>query len=85
MTFKLSPRTVELFDYICKFKQVNGYSPTVREMCIGINTKSRSHVQEMLDNLEQYGYLKIIHRKSTTNVIKVKKFISETDREKWTK
>lgn len=85
MRLRLSPRTVELFDYICKFKQVNGYSPTVREMCAGINTKSRSHVQEMLDNLEDLGYLKIIHRKSTTNVIKVKKFISETDREKWTK
>lgn len=83
MKLRLSARTIELFDFICQFKQVNGYSPTMREMRAGINTNSKSHIEQMLDNLEDLGYLKIIHRKGSTNVIKVKKFITEKDREKY--
>ena len=40
MQNELTPRETELLDYIIKFKEVNGFSPTNAEMMVGINTKS---------------------------------------------
>lgn len=74
MKSDLTPRQNDLLDFIIKFKQVNGYSPTTREMCLGINTKSKSHIEQMLDTLEDENYIKIKHRKCATNVIKICKF-----------
>lgn len=74
MKSDLTPRQNDLLDFIIKFKQVNGYSPTTREMRLGINTKSKSHIEQMLDTLEDENYIKIKHRKGATNVIKICKF-----------
>lgn len=74
MNKDLTPRQNDLLDFIIKFKQVNGYSPTTREMRTGINTKSKSHIEQMLDTLEDKNYIKIKHRKGSTNVIKICKF-----------
>lgn len=70
----LTPRTQDLLDFIIKFKQTNGYSPTNKEMRQGINTKSRSHINQMLDDLEDKNYIKIKHRPRSTNIIKICKF-----------
>lgn len=70
----LTPRTQDLLEFIIKFKQTNGYSPTTREMLQGINTKSRSHIETMLDILESENYIKIKHRKGATNIIKICRF-----------
>ena len=67
----LTPRTQDLLDFIIKFKQTNGYSPTNKEMRQGINTKSRSHINQMLDDLEDKNYIKIKHRPRSTNIIKI--------------
>lgn len=74
MNKDLTPRQNDLLDFIIRFKQVNGYSPTTREMRLGINTKSKSHIEQMLDTLEDKNYIKIKHRKGATNVIKICKF-----------
>lgn len=74
MKSDLTPRQNDLLDFIIKFKQVNGYSPTTREMRLGINTKSKSHIEQMLDTLEDENYIKIKRRKGATNVIKICKF-----------
>ena len=74
MKENLTPRTQDLLDFIIKFKQTNGYSPTNKEMRQGINTKSRSHINQMLDDLEDKNYIKIKHRPRSTNIIKICKF-----------
>ena len=70
----LTPRQNDLLNFIIKFKQTNGYSPTTKEMRKGINTKSKSHIEIMLDTLEDKNYIKIKHRRGMTSVIKICKF-----------
>lgn len=74
MNEDLTPRQNDLLNFIIKFKQTNGYSPTTREMRKGINTKSKSHIEIMLDTLEDKNYIKIKHRPRSTNIIKICKF-----------
>lgn len=66
-------REREVLDYIIKFKQVNGFSPTIREIANGINTKSIPHVKMMLECLIDDGYITMKHKSPRTIV--VKKFI----------
>ena len=71
--YDLTIRESDLLEFIIKFKQGNGFSPTVREMGKGINTKSINHVNNMIYSLQDKGYISIKHRKPRTIVIK--KFI----------
>lgn len=68
----MTEREKELFEFIVKFKQTNGYNPTIRDMCFGINTKSVSHVQEMIERLREEGYIDYIEKISRS--IHIKKF-----------
>ena len=61
----LTLRETELLEYIIKFKQTNGFSPTVREMAKGINT--------MMYSLQDKGYISLKEKRPRTIVIK--KFI----------
>lgn len=70
----LTPRQQDLLQFIISFKQTNGYSPTCKEMRAGINTKSKSHIEQMLDTLEDKNYIKIKHRKGMPSIIKICKF-----------
>lgn len=69
MRNELTPREIELLDYIIKFKEVNGFSPTNAEMMLGINTKSSSYIDTALNHLEDKGY--IVHRYKKSRTIKV--------------
>ena len=66
-------RETELLEYIIKFKQTNGFSPTVREMAKGINTKSLNHINTMMYSLQDKGYISLKEKRPRTIVIK--KFI----------
>lgn len=68
----LTPRETELLDYIIKFKEVNGFSPSYVEMMVGINTKSSSYIDTALNHLEDKGY--IVHRYKKSRTIKVVRF-----------
>ena len=68
----LTEREKEVLDYIIEFKKVNGYSPSIREISRGINTKSIYHVNRMLEHLKEYGYITFKPKSSRT--IKVIKF-----------
>lgn len=60
-----------VLDYIVKFKTINGYSPTVREIANGLNTKSLSHISETLERLSERGYISYIkHKPRTIRVLK---------------
>lgn len=70
----MTAREQDLYNYIVEFKKINGYAPTVREMCTGINTKSTRHVVLMLEHLEDEGFIKVHPNKQ--RAIRVIKFIA---------
>ena len=70
----LSDYEKTVLQFIIQFKQVNGFSPTVREIAKGINTKNIKYVHEVLGRLEDSGYIK--SKEKSPRTIVVKKFIS---------
>ena len=47
-----------LLEYIKEFQNVNGYPPTVREMCTAVNVSSTSTIAYYLNKLENNGLIK---------------------------
>lgn len=68
----MTEREKELLEYIIEYKKVNGFSPSYADMKDGINTKSNTHINIMLDHLEDDGYIK--RRKNQARTIKVIRF-----------
>lgn len=66
---KLTEREKELLDFIQDYQAKEGYSPTLREIARGLNTKSISHVKAMVDHLQSEGLLKVKPKKVRTIVI----------------
>lgn len=54
---KLSPMRQRILDYVIRFSQENGYSPTVREICEAVGLRSPSTVHSHLKILQEGGYL----------------------------
>lgn len=69
----MTVREKEVLEFVIQFKQTNGFSPTVREIANGINTKSTDHVRNMLQDLMDKGYINM--REKSPRTIVVKKFI----------
>lgn len=53
----LTPRQRQVLDYICDFFKLNGYPPSVREICAATNLKSTATVHGYLVQLEKKGYV----------------------------
>ena len=70
----ITEREKDLLEYVTRFKEVNGYSPTVKEIAQGINTNSTPHVREMLLDLQDKGYLTF--KPKSPRTIRILKFIS---------
>ena len=62
----LTPREQETLEFITDFSVSNHYSPTIREIAIGINTNSLTHVTYILYKLNNLGYINYRHRKHRT-------------------
>ena len=56
MNEKITEKEKEILKYIIQFKSVNGYSPSVREIAQGVNTKSLNHVYSALEDLKVKEY-----------------------------
>ena len=54
----LTKRQQEIYDYVVRYAEKNGYPPTVREIGDAIGLASPSTVHAHLANLEREGYLK---------------------------
>lgn len=54
----LSSRELDILFYIKKNIETEGYPPTVREICKGVNIKSTSTVHASLEKLELKNYIK---------------------------
>jgi repressor LexA len=54
----LTPRQEQVLEFIRESVRVNGYPPTVREICAGLDLSSPSTVHAHLANLERRGLIK---------------------------
>lgn len=63
----------QVYEYIVRFKEVNGYSPTIREIANGCNTKSLHYIKEILATLQDDGIISYLENKPRT--IRVLKFL----------
>jgi len=54
----LTPRQEQVLEFIRESVRVNGYPPTVREICAGLDLSSPSTVHAHLANLERLGLIK---------------------------
>lgn len=55
---KLTAKQEMIFDFLKQFLNENGYPPTVREICSGVNLSSPATVYNHLENLERKGYIR---------------------------
>lgn len=52
-----------VYAFIVDYFETNGYPPTIGEICVGLNTRSRGYVRERLERLDDAGYIKWDNRK----------------------
>ncbi len=55
---KISPKQLEILEYIKEEILKRGYPPAVREICEAVNLKSTSSVHSHLETLEKNGYIR---------------------------
>lgn len=72
MNNEITKTEQEVLNYIIRFKEVNGYSPTVREIATGCY-RSRTTIQPILERLQDKGY--ITRKENAQRTIRVIKFI----------
>ena len=64
MDDKLTDRQKEILDFICQYKDENGYPPTLREIGKHFDISSTFGVKRHLDALEKKGFIAIINNMS---------------------
>lgn len=70
---ELTKKQMEVLQYITRFREVNGYSPSVREIASGTYTGS-TPIHTILEELKDKGYITYKPRQPRT--IRVMKFVS---------
>ena len=53
----LSERHRKIMEFLTKFQNTNGYSPSIRQIGDSINVKSTSLVDYYLNQLQEMGYI----------------------------
>ena len=56
----LTAREKDIYNFICDFWKVNGYSPSVREIQKGVFLNSPNMIHRYLYHLLEKGYINII-------------------------
>lgn len=70
---ELTRKQMDVLEYITRFKEVNGYSPSIREIASGTYTGS-TPIHTLLEELKDKGYITYKPRQPRT--IRVIKFIA---------
>ncbi len=55
---RISPKQLEILEYIKQQILLKGYPPAVREICEAVNLRSTSSVHSHLETLEKNGYIR---------------------------
>lgn len=66
---QLNERHIKLYKKINEFIANKGYSPSYRELCTLMGTKSTSNIASLLDDLQDLEYLK--HEAKIARSIKI--------------
>ena len=66
----MTVREKQLYDFLCDYIKQHGYSPTIKEMCNGLHTKSVSHVRMMLEHLRSEKKINYVAGATRTITIK---------------
>lgn len=61
---KLSPKRIEILEYLTCFTEQNGYPPSIREICEAVHLRSPSTVHAHIKVLKEGGYLEKDDRKT---------------------
>jgi repressor LexA len=69
MEDKLTDRQKDILDFICQFKDQNGYPPTLREIGKQFDISSTFGVKRHLDALEKKGFIAILTNMSRSITI----------------
>ena len=64
MDEKLTDRQKDILDFICQYKDENGYPPTLREIGKNFDIASTFGVKRHLDVLEKKGYIAVLAKQS---------------------
>lgn len=64
--FGLSPAQTRVFNFLRDFIAKNGHSPSFQQIQSGLKFKSRGHITEMLNRLEQRGYIRRMPRRANS-------------------
>lgn len=54
---ELTERHITILNFICKYRQLNGNSPALREIGQGVGISSTSHISYYIHRLIRWGYL----------------------------
>lgn len=65
----LSQRQQAILRFLYDYSQINGFFPTIREICQETGTGSTSVVAYNLDKLVEFGYLRHTSRRSRSNTL----------------
>lgn len=65
---KLTERQQEVYDYIVRYTQEHLYSPSITDICVGCNIKSRSDVWRYLRTLENKGYVRLSQHQEARSI-----------------
>lgn len=66
----MTAREKDVLEFCKNYFKSHGYSPTIKEICAGINTKSNMHVRIMLEHLKDENHIDFQKGMSRTIVIK---------------
>lgn len=60
----MTEKQKQVFLFISEYIKNNGFTPSYQEMCDELGIKSKSHIHNIVKNLEQQGYIQSIRGKT---------------------
>ena len=58
-----------VLQFIVRYRALNGFSPTIREICNGTNYSSPNYINHILYRLKDKGYITFRERQARTIVV----------------
>lgn len=65
----LTPRQLDLLEYIREFIAREGHSPSFVQMLSAVDLKSKSGIHRLVDSLEERGYIRRLHNRARAIVL----------------
>lgn len=61
---------MDVFEYILRYNDENGFSPSVRDICAALNIKSTATVYDYINRLREQGYLDKAAKKNRSVIVR---------------